>query len=123
MNCAFTEKDGIYICLREGCGTILRVGVSGLDIKNTCSSSTGRLTDTPTNWDKVKNFSLAFFKHAVHGFQQCALEDIEQRKNICSLCEFNKNWVCQRKSCGCSILEKIEWKSEDCPEKKWPKPE
>lgn len=120
MNCAFTEKDGVYTCLRQGCGVTLRVGKSGLDIKNTCSSPNGELLDTPTAWDKVKNFGKALVTHTVAGFEKTTEAEAEQRKNICEACPFNVGWVCQRKGCGCKLLEKINWKSEKCPENKWP---
>jgi len=90
--------------------------------------------DSPSTFKKIGNFGRHLLEHASDGFQRASEEDIQDRLEVCKGCELFKliqenpiHGVCQHESCGCSIkdtqvfLNKLAWKSSECPLKKWKK--
>jgi DNA-binding protein len=68
---------------------------------------------------KLKNFTIAVFKHIADGFAKTSIETKGRRLSKCLDCPHSKNEWFECRVCGCSINEKIKWKSEKCPENKW----
>lgn len=49
--------------------------------------------------------------------------DATERLKICRGCGFYNPTFIQCKSCGCFLIVKAQFKSQDCPEGKWEKSE
>ena len=68
---------------------------------------------------KVINFIKASKRHAEDGFKDVTIEEYRERLSICNKCPFQKDGECLE--CGCILVKKAWWRSEDCPIDKWPK--
>ena len=86
-----------------------------------------RKTD-PNLIQKATNFTSAAIKHVSNGLERLNEQDYQNRLVVCignelqPACElFNaEKSVCRDWKCGCSIKKKAYWRSEDCPQGKWP---
>ena len=63
------------------------------------------------------NFSKALAAHVADGLQKTDTADLQQRLEICSLCDQRTNDRCS--VCGCFLAEKAAWRSSECPLGKW----
>ena len=68
---------------------------------------------------KAKNFAIACFKHVIDGLQKTSFDEQLKRLDICTNCVHSENEWFECSLCGCPVDEKVKWKSEKCPEKKW----
>lgn len=81
------------------------------------------IPEPPSFMEKVLNFTKAATKHALAGNPKCTNEQINERYNICSQCEFFQNNTCTK--CGCALLRdkiymnKLAWADQSCPVGKW----
>lgn len=72
--------------------------------------------------DKYLIFEKAIFNHILNGLPYASFTEQHTRLSICSNCSNYTNNAC--KLCGCrivpnSILSKISWAKEKCPEDRW----
>lgn len=67
----------------------------------------------------ISNFSNSLYNHMQSGFKQVDSETKNNRLNICKTCEHYNDSLIKCNSCGCFLLIKAAWASEDCPLKKW----
>lgn len=79
----------------------------------------------PSVLRKAVNLAGAVVRHAIDGFSILPTEEANVRLAVCtSGCEFwdgnEENPRCLHEKCGCWLKEKVRWRSEDCPVKKWP---
>ncbi len=65
------------------------------------------------------NFAKAVTKYVYSGLKNVSEKVYKERLSVCETCVFRQNDKCLHKSCGCSLTEKAQWKSEECPEGKW----
>lgn len=66
------------------------------------------------------NFAKAVAMHVVDGFNKTSVEEYSKRLEICETCPLRQNNRCLHMKCGCKLNMKARWKSEKCPEGKWP---
>lgn len=76
---------------------------------------------------RVWNFTVAIAKHVRDGAVLVTAEEQAGRLAICQACPLLKDEVCTSPACGCVIdggrtkyWNKLAWRSETCPEGKWP---
>lgn len=84
----------------------------------------------PSAWQMVKNFARAVREHVASGAQKVSREILEQRLNICALCDkrtVDQNGNDRCSVCGCMLVGgvggfggKAEWADQECPLSKWP---
>lgn len=90
-------------------------------------SIVSQTTQLPSLVIRGLNFGAALWRHAMGGFQYCSQEQVEARIAVCQTCENFDGSRCIMCGCACNgnqeFLNKLAWKSEDCPLKKWPKTE
>lgn len=68
----------------------------------------------------IFRFLKALYRYAVYGhFKKVPFNVFSKRINQCSNCEYlNKDkWNCS--VCGCFLIKKSQWITEDCPKSKW----
>lgn len=76
---------------------------------------------------KIKTFIKSIIFHIWAGFPKCTQEQINNRYQICLVCDsFDKiNQECME--CGCNInnqkifMNKLAWADQQCPLNKWSK--
>ena len=71
----------------------------------------------PSNWQMLKNFIKAVFKHVSSGGKKVSKGEYAERLSICYTCDYRKGNRCG--ACGCFIETKAAWKTSGCPHKKW----
>lgn len=82
-----------------------------------------KLNRTPGLHEKIYNFIKALIRHLLDGFRKTSKKEKNRRLSICKVCEFYNGTACTK--CGCPITmkdnfaNKVNWKSEKCPENKW----
>lgn len=64
------------------------------------------------------NFTKAVAKHLVDGNTDVSEADYQKRLEVCTLCDLRNGEDCSK--CGCPLLKKAKWRSEQCPLGKWP---
>lgn len=76
----------------------------------------------PTIWQKMIHVGTAVVRHAADGLKKLDDAAYQQRLAVCSQCPScdSLNWICRDKSCGCHLKIKAGWRSENCPQAKWP---
>lgn len=110
------------------CG--LRANVNMYPVHCLCGLTTYAEQVDPSFLDKTVNFTKAMIQDISTGMQRCTKEEIDQRLSICKECHLYKvisenKGTCLHKSCGCNVsneqvfLNKLHWKSQSCPLKKW----
>jgi hypothetical protein len=85
-------------------------------------------TDGPPLWKKAANFTKAVVKHAADGLERLSEDEYEERLAVCQgtdntppCAAFNpETAICRDWRCGCSLHKKAWWRSEDCPQGRWP---
>lgn len=69
-------------------------------------------------------FTRALARHAADGCRRRTKREIAKLAAICETCDKFDGRVCTSCGCGCSaenlFLNKLAWRSEQCPENKWP---
>jgi hypothetical protein len=78
-------------------------------------------TSAPSLLKQAGNLTKAVSKHVAGGLKEVSFEVYSDRLATCKDCEFREKNKCL--DCGCFILKKAWWKSEDCPQGKWKKQE
>lgn len=87
---------------------------------------------TPGVFKQIANFAKAVAEHMASGAQFVPREVLQQRLDICALCEYRTLDSQGRERCsvcGCPLVRegpvggKAQWASEDCPLGKWPAPQ
>ena len=68
---------------------------------------------------QAANLTKAAAKHVAGGLKEVSFEVYSDRLATCKDCEFREKNKCN--DCGCFILKKAWWKTEDCPQHKWKK--
>jgi hypothetical protein len=83
----------------------------------TMNSSTG-----PELIRKAANFGKAVVKHVADGGKHVSDEVYLARLSVCANCPSldPERMRCLEKSCGCRLKVKARWRSESCPQGKWP---
>lgn len=87
----------------------------------------------PGAWRMVTSFAKAVAQHVASGIQYVTREALEERLNICALCDRRTIGDDGRERCsvcGCYLTGgvagaggKAEWASQECPLGKWPAPQ
>lgn len=67
----------------------------------------------------VLRFIKAVFKYIYGGMKNVTHEEYKARLLTCNKCEFRKGGICA--VCGCVLLRKAKWATEDCPKGRWTK--
>ena len=88
--------------------------------------------NVPGAWRMVATFAKAVAQHVASGAQYVTREILEERLNICAICDRRTVGEDGRERCsvcGCYLTGgvagaggKAEWASQDCPLGKWPAP-
>jgi hypothetical protein len=65
----------------------------------------------------ARNLGKSFVDWSASGFQVCNEEQIQNRLNVCSSCEFMSENRCLK--CGCFIKAKARLATSKCPIDKW----
>jgi len=74
---------------------------------------------------KIFKFLYAFFWHVFSGFPTCKKQEINERYQICILCDKYDPIKSICKVCGCNLsnrkefMNKLAWADQQCPENKW----
>jgi hypothetical protein len=63
------------------------------------------------------NLTRAVAAHVADGLKKVDTADLQQRLEVCSVCELRKDDRCT--VCGCYLAEKASWRSSECPLGKW----
>ncbi|MFM7863946.1 MAG: DUF6171 family protein [Planctomycetaceae bacterium] len=63
------------------------------------------------------NLTRAIAAHVADGLKKVDTADLQQRLEVCSVCELRKDDRCT--VCGCYLAEKASWRSSECPLGKW----
>jgi len=71
----------------------------------------------PGKLQMAANFAKALAAHVADGAKKVDLEVLEQRLEICSLCDQRTDDRCA--VCGCYLAEKASWRASFCPLGKW----
>lgn len=74
---------------------------------------------------RLKTFINSLWFHIWSGFPKSTIDQINERYNICLICESfdSKQKICEE--CGCNIsnkkvfLNKLAWADQSCPLGKW----
>ena len=74
----------------------------------------------PGIFKMASNFTKAVVRHAADGGREVTPAEYAARLEVCNGCEFQKNGRCLHANCGCFLSKKAWWRSENCPEGKWP---
>lgn len=75
----------------------------------------------PSIIKQAANLTRAMSKHVAGGLKEVGFADYADRLNVCKGCELRDKNKCT--DCGCFLLKKAWWRSEDCPKGKWKKQE
>jgi len=67
----------------------------------------------------ISNFANSLYNHVQSGFKQVDDKTKEARLEICKSCEFYEDSLIRCNQCGCFLLIKAAWASENCPLQKW----
>ena len=67
----------------------------------------------------ISNFSHSLLNHIQSGFKQVDSDTKQARLEICKTCDQYDSSLIRCNNCGCFLLIKAAWASEDCPLKKW----
>lgn len=85
-------------------------------------------TEMPRWWVRGLNLGCALLRHVTNGLQRRTDAEVEAILDICQGCEFKigdgQNFNCGKCGCQCAanndiFLNKLAWKSEQCPIGKW----
>lgn len=74
---------------------------------------------------KLITFIKALFWHIHAGMPKSSQQEIDNRYEICSNCEFMDHKNSQCLVCGCNLsrkkifMNKLAWKDQKCPKNKW----
>lgn len=99
------------------------IKVSSVEVSDRKVDPASEQIQPPSLMQKVLNFTKAAAKHTINGSPKCTSEQIQERYNICSSCEFFKNNICTK--CGCNLvrekiyMNKLAWADQSCPVGKW----
>lgn len=63
------------------------------------------------------NLTRAVAAHVADGLKKVETMDLQQRLEVCSVCELRRDDRCT--VCGCYLAEKASWRSSECPLGKW----
>jgi hypothetical protein len=64
-------------------------------------------------------FAVALIRHVTDGVAEVTEEQYDARLNVCAECpERTDDWKC--KVCKCHLELKAAWRSEGCPQGRWP---
>ena len=63
------------------------------------------------------NFTKSLAAHVADGLQKVEAPELQQRLEICTLCDQRNDDRCS--VCGCYLAEKASWRSSECPLGKW----
>ena len=78
----------------------------------------------PSIWRRALNYAVAVSRHAKDGFAILPDREIAARLAVCVDCdrfeEREGRPICGDARCGCFLVKKAGWRSEDCPQGKWP---
>lgn len=77
--------------------------------------------EKPSIVDKAKHLLKATARHVADGMREVSKDQLDVRLSICNECPLRDGQICTHPECGCSLVRKALWHSEDCPEGKWPK--
>jgi peroxiredoxin len=72
----------------------------------------------PSILTKAANFAKALSLHVADGASKVTTSQMEQRLEICTLCDRRSGDHCS--ACGCDLPTKAGWKTTTCPLNKWP---
>jgi hypothetical protein len=70
-------------------------------------------------WEQMRAFGDALVKHAQNGFREVPKGVQEERLSICRKCvHYDANFV-RCLACGCYLMKKTAWATEECPIGLW----
>ena len=70
---------------------------------------------------KAIHLTKAVSKHIADNRVELTQSKVQERLDICNQCVNHEKGVCNHPECGCALIRKALWRSEDCPEGYWPK--
>lgn len=73
--------------------------------------------ELPGTLEMAKAFATAVAEHVADGAKKVSQPQLQQRLEICSLCEHRSETRCA--ICGCFVEKKASWHSSECPLGKW----
>ena len=86
--------------------------------------SPGVLTTSPPLLARAWSFTSALVRWSLGGFRRRTKAEIATLAAICEACPRYAGRVCTACGCACTrekqFLNKLAWRSETCPENKWP---
>lgn len=72
---------------------------------------------------KILHFIPALIKRILTGRKNVTNESYLVRIKICNNCKFRDVTKNECSICGCPVMKKAWWASENCPKKYWPRPQ
>jgi peroxiredoxin len=72
----------------------------------------------PSKLTRAASFARAVAIHIGHGGRRVTAGQLEERLEICAMCEQRSGDRCG--ACGCSLWTKAGWRTSKCPLSKWP---
>ncbi len=125
-------RPGLRRFVRENAGWVVVRSSSAGDGYAVLSADPADRKALPGTWRQVHNFAAAVARHVAGGAHRVSRETLEERLNICALCDrrtVDAEGRDRCSECGCPLLGgtagtggKAEWASQDCPLGKWPAP-
>ena len=64
---------------------------------------------------RIDRFLQALAEHWHDGCATVPKSELEQRLRACQECAHRFGLICQHPDCGCLIVLKAQWRSENCP--------
>ena len=75
--------------------------------------------EMPPLLEQATNLATSLVKHATSGFQHVAQNEFLQRIEACNQCDQFDSKSQRCAACGCFLVVKAKWASEECPLGKW----
>lgn len=79
------------------------------------------MSEKPSFVTMLKNFAKAATEHITSGLPQTSDGEKERRASICESCDDLDKEQYRCNVCGCYLVLKTAWISQQCPLGKWPK--
>lgn len=109
----------IWTC--KHCGFV--ADIDTFPVTCVCGHGSDEDVAMPATVTRIKNYLKAAVHHVRTGSVTCSDQEIADRLEVCSGCEFFDGKACGK--CGCRVnstrfLNKLAWADQDCPVGKWP---
>ena len=115
MNCLEYIGDGRYKCPKLG----FIVTKEELPLRCNLCDVSHQIRKMPSLIEQAKNIATSLAKHVLNGFQHSSRDEFLQRIEACNQCDSFDPETRRCSECGCFVLVKTKWASEECPLGKW----